>query len=362
MRFRPRSLDDRSARRRIARLLMAQGHWCATHDSPLYGSLLARGAEDVEAGGVIWSVLRARRHDAPESALALRLMGATQYLALSGAAPELARCYDDVGAAFDDVWSTFSETVERFQDALRELVLRPVQTNEVGRSAALVGGFLLVAQQTGLPFRLLELGSSAGLNLLWDHFRYEGAGVAWGEATSPVRLRPHYEGTPPPFGVSAAVVERRGCDAAPVDPLSQEGRLILRSYVWPDQRERIQRLESALSLAERLPPVPVDRAAADAWLVDQLGRPTSSVATVVFHSIVMQYLTRRARERIEKTIAWHGQRARQSAPLAWLRMEPGGGTYQVRLTLWPGGSDALVATAGEHGSPVRWLVGAIHDP
>ena len=88
MRFRPRSLDERRARRRIARLLVAQGHWCATHDSPLYGSLLARGAEDAEAGGVVWSVLRARRHDAPESALALRLMGATQYLALSGAAPE----------------------------------------------------------------------------------------------------------------------------------------------------------------------------------------------------------------------------------------------------------------------------------
>lgn len=346
---------------RIARLLEAQGRWCATHDSPLYGGLLAKAAEDVEAGGVVWSVLRARRHDAPESGLALRLMGATQYLALSGAAPQLARCYDDVGVDLDDVWSTFNETVERFQDALRELVLRPVQTNEVGRSAALVGGFLLVAQQAGLPLRLLELGSSAGLNLLWDHFRYEGAGVAWGEATSPVRLRPQYEGAPPPFGVGAAVVERRGCDAAPVDPRSREGRLMLRSYVWPDQRERIQRLESALSLAERLPPVPVDRAAADAWLVDQLGRPTSSVATVVFHSIVMQYLTRGARERVEKTIARRGRLASRSAPLAWLRMEPGGGTYQVRLTLWPGGSDVLVATAGEHGSPVRWLAGATHD-
>jgi hypothetical protein len=288
-------------------------------------------------------------------------MGATHYLALSGAAPQLARCYDDVGVELDDVWPTFSETVERFQNELRELVLRPVQTNEVGRSAALVGGFLLVAQQTGLPLRLLELGSSAGLNQLWDHFRYEGAGVAWGKATSPVRLRPDYEGAPP-FGVGAVVVERRGCDAAPVDPRSHEGRLMLRSYVWPDHRERIRRLEGALSLAERLPPVPVDRAAADAWLEDQLGRSASNVATVVFHSIVMQYLTRRERERVEKTIARCGRLASRSAPLAWLRMEPGGGTYQVRLRLWPGGSDALVATAGEHGSPVRWLAGATPDP
>jgi len=36
-------------------------------------------------------------------------------------------------------------------------------------------------------------------------------------------------------------------------------------------------------------------------------------------------------------------------------MEPGGEQAEVRLTLWPGGSERLIASAGFHGRPVRWL-------
>ena len=63
-----------------------------------------------------------------------------------------------------------------------------MQTNEVGRAAALAPGFLTVAVETGLPLRMLEVGTSAALNLRWDRFRYDDGDTAWGDAESPVRL------------------------------------------------------------------------------------------------------------------------------------------------------------------------------
>jgi hypothetical protein len=79
------------------------------------------------------------------------------------------------------------------------------------------------------------------------------------------------------------------------------------------------------------------------------------VATVVYHSIVLQYLDQTSRDRVAAAIAAAGARASVAAPFAWLRMEPGGEQAEVRLTLWPDGGERLVATTGFHGRDVRWL-------
>ena len=127
---------------------------------------------------------------------------------------------------------------------------RPVQTNEVGRSRALALGFLAVAAETGLPLRLLELGSSAGLNLRWDGFYYSAGGFAFGDAGSPVQFLDYAEGTLPSLPGHVRIVERAGCDEAPV-ALDSDGRLTLRSYLWPDQLERLRVLDGALEVAPR---------------------------------------------------------------------------------------------------------------
>jgi hypothetical protein len=260
------------------------------------------------------------------------------------------------------VWSTLRATLEEHRLSLRELLERPVQTNEVGRCAALVGGLLLVARETGLPLRLLEVGSSGGLNLRWDHYRYEAPGAAWGDAGSPVCFAGAIvEGTPP-FDIQPMIVERRGCDLAPVDPCSDEGRLTLMSYLWADQQVRLALLEGALEVARRVPAV-VDAADASDWLGLHLGEAPGSVATVVFHSIVLQYLTSAGRERLYRVLEEAGRLATAAAPLAWLRMEPSraavepGSGMDVRLTVWPGGAERVVAVASPHGPPVRWLAG-----
>jgi hypothetical protein len=290
--------------------------------------------------------------------LPLRLMGAVHRLVLEGQAPALARHYPSVGGDGDAAatWPAFRAVVAQQAGAVRELLARPVQTNEVGRAAVLLGGFLTVAAETALPLRVLELGASAGLNLRWDHFRYQlGGGAAWGNPDSPVRLTAALSGGRPPLDAPVRVAERGGCDRAPVDPLDEEGRLTLLSYAWPDQRDRLDNLRGALELAGRVP-VALERAGAGDWLERVLSRPAPGTATVVFHSIVWLYLPDAERTRVAGALEEAGGQAGAAAPLAWLRMEPGEDQTELRLTCWPGGLERLLATAHYHGRDARWLV------
>ena len=331
-----------------------QAQWCGRLGSPLYERLLTAAADDYDAGGPVRRVLADREGDPPGSALALRLAGAVHRLVLSGRAPVLALHYPSAGGRpGHEAWEAFRATLESHGEEVRALVDRPVQTNEVGRSAALVGGFLLVASRTGLPLAILEIGASAGLNLRWDHFRYEARGATWGPEDAPVRLCTFDAPPAPPFHVRARVVERRGCDANPVDPTTEDGRLTLMSYVWPDQTARYRALKGALAVARRVPAA-VERARATEWLESQLATPRVGAATVVFHSIVWQYLSEEDRGRVTSLLEDAGARASDDAPVAWLRMEPGGEQAAVHLTLWPGGDTEPIAEAGYHGSPVTW--------
>ena len=79
------------------------------------------------------------------------------------------------------------------------------------------------------------------------------------------------------------------------------------------------------------------------------------VARVVYHSIVLQYLTEEGRERLRRVIREAGDQATRTAPLAWLRMEPAEDHADVCLTVWPEGEERLLAQAGYHGEIVHWL-------
>jgi len=332
-----------------------QAQACARLGSPLYAALLSRAADDVDAGGVIARVI-GERPATNASALGLRLMGSVHRLVLSGEAPALAGTYPSAGghADRDAAWPAFLAAIEERFDAVDAGLDRPVQTNEVGRAGALVGGFLEVARVTGLPLRVFEVGASAGLNLRWDRFYYEARGATWGWPESPVRLCSYNSDRPLPFDVDARVVERAGCDAAPVDAMTEEGRLTLLSYVWPDQAHRLRLLRAALDVAATMP-VTLEKAEAVAWTTEQW-RPEPGTATVLFHSIVMQYLPNDRRAAFKELVRLRGEAdGTADAPLAWLRFEPVGEEAAVRLTIWPGGVDQTLAWSGFHGQHVRWL-------
>lgn len=352
----------------LATRLRTQAGHCSRLGSPFYGDLLERAAADAEAGGPVARVLRGHEGDPPNSMLALRLMGAVHRRVLEGALPDLESYYTRSGAPYpamatksrtamgDEPWLTFRQALTEDADAIRELLDHPVQTNEVGRCAALLPGFMTIAEGTGLPLRLLEVGASGGLNLRWDRYRYEAGGFAWGDPRSPVRIDFDLEG-PPPEPIAVEVVERRGCDRRPVDPATEEGRLTLLSFVWPDQVERMERLRAAFGVAGEVP-VEVERAGAAEWVAAQLAERRAGVATVVFHSIVMQYLAEDERRAFGRRVVEAGEAADEDSPLAWLRMEPAGDRAEVRLTLWPGGEERLLARVGYHGDPVQVVTDA----
>lgn len=130
--------------------------------------------------------------------------------------------------------------------------------------------------------------------------------------------------------MATTIVERRTCDASPIDPGTEDGRLTLQSYVWPDQVERMRLLSAAIDVARRVP-AHVDQANAADWIKATLADGVSGVATMVYHSIVWQYLSNVDRARLKRMMAAAGQAATHDNPLAWLRFEPGGEVAEVRL-------------------------------
>ena len=339
--------------RRVIDVVAFQADACAT-PSPLYERVLRGVVDDLQAGGICAELLTGRGDDPLGSALALRFLGAVHRIVLDGRAPELAAFYPSVGGQDPgDPVPAFLTTVHRHRDEVNRRIHDGVQTNEVGRSAVLVGGYAAVARRTQLPLRVLEVGASAGLNLRWDHFAYDNGRVLAGDPESSVRFHGVWEGEPPELPRTFDVVDRAGCDLNPLDATTKEGRLTLMSYVWPDQVERFTRLDEAIDVARRVPAT-VDRASAPDWIEARLAVPIPGVATVVAHSIVLQYLSTPERSRLRAALQAAGDRASGSAPLAWLRMEPGGEQAEVRLTTWPRGEDRIVGRAGYHGQPIWW--------
>jgi hypothetical protein len=287
-------------------------------------------------------------------ALGLRLCGGLHFLARSGAAPALASLYPP--SPLPDEETLWTALAPALGDATLPAWLdHAPQTNEVGRSAVLMSGLLVIADRFDLPMQLYELGASAGLNLLLDAYGYDLGGLVAGDPASGVQLKPEWVGAPPPTA-SVRIAGRRGVDLNPASLPAEGDRLL--AYVWPDQPERLRRLAAALAIAADTPPH-VDRAGAADWLEAQLSlAPEPGVARVVMHSVAFQYFDADSQNRVTAHIEAAGERASAGAPLAWLRYEQDAesGKPSLRLRTWPGG-EQLLAWAHPHGRSVRWLDG-----
>jgi hypothetical protein len=342
----------------IAEAFRKQVAWCRALDSPFSARVLASLAADIEAEGILPGIIGDWPGDPVADALSLRVLGALHALVLTGAAPALASLYPPHSAASDAVlWQAVLNTVAMHAPFIRAFLTIPPQTNEVGRSAVLLGGFLEIAKATaGLPLRLLEIGASAGLNLIWDRYRYQLGEGAWGDLASPVRLAPRWTGGLPPLDVPMPIASRAACDLAPVDLGDGAARLRLRAFVWADQTDRLARVDQAIGLAQQAGH-PVEQADAGDWVADRLAQAQVGQVTVLYHSIMWQYMPAATQRAIEATVLAAGGRASANTPVAWLRFEPAAldAAPDLRLTIWPSGEERVLARAHPHGRAVHWL-------
>jgi hypothetical protein len=337
-----------------------QAQACAQLGSPMYADLLARLHVDIRDQGETLEVLRGHEDDPGPSALALRLLGAVHRVVLSGQAPDLAMFYPSVGGTWDPGagWPAFQAVVSQHGTIVRELLDQAPQTNEVGRAAALMGGLLIAAGRYEQPIRLFEIGASGGLNQLADQFCYaDGGQILWGSPHSPVRLDPAWRGALPDTSTPVEVVERLANDIHPVDVTTEDGRLTLMSYVWPDQIQRFERMTGALQIAKHAPPSVVAGPAGEFIKGIAL---TDSAVTVVWHSVMWQYLEPPEQSRITGHLDHLGAQATRADPLVHLRLEPmrrGPGReheFLVVMDSWPGLPDEILGVGQPHGIPVEW--------
>ena len=346
------------AREQLATNFRRQAMGAEALGSALYVDLFNRMAVDVETDGPTWALLEPHAREPLNQVYPLRVMGGAHRLALEGDAPDLARHLLSTGGDgdHDGAWRALLELLRDPPQTMRDYLSSPPQTNEVGRSASLIGGFLVAAEETQLPVRALEIGTSAGLNLRFDQFRYEQDTNAFGPSDSAVRFTGLWAKKQPPFDAPLTVAERRGCDRNPIDPTTPGGRMRLLSYVWPDQPERFQRIAAAIEIARQVPAT-VDKADAGDWLPKMLAEPVEGVVTTIFHSVVVQYFTSEERAELTSIIEDAAALATRDAPLAWLRLEPEGDMKfpRLRLSMWPGEHDRLLAHCSFHLGPVEWL-------
>ena len=346
----------------LARAFELQAGACVAFGSPFSGALLSLAKQDIEAGGPMADVLapwaEASTRLAMTDAVPIRWLGAVHDLVLSGEAPALAAAYPSPAEPGDAgrAWAAAREEMVGRPDHFIRFMAHEPQTNEVRRSACLLPGFLTVAAETGLPLQILEIGASAGLNQLWDRYAYDfGAAGAWGDAASPVWLDAEWRSAPGPFDVSATVVSRAACDRKPVDIRDPAARRRLKAYIWADQFDRLARLDAALAMGLAAD-TRVEAEDAVSW-VARRAMPAEGAATVIFHSVFWQYLPPGTQTALGEAIAGFGAGARGRAPLAWLRMEPSPANLadvELRLTVWPGGEERLLAHVHPHGAWVDW--------
>ena len=354
----------------LAELFTAAANACRDR-SPLTERLLDDAAEDLRQGGVTSRIMAGSERDREGTMPGLRFAGAVHRLVLEGRAPGLAKHYPSVGGQPDlpTLWEDALPALGEHADLLRQRVQATVvQTNEPGRSAPLYGGLMVAAQEAAkaagrhVPFcvRLLEVGASGGLNLRPHHVGYRLEDTVLGDPDSLLVLDPEWTGRPPAdLSHRLRVVGRAGCDLSPVDVSTEDGRLHLSSFVWADQLGRWNRLRDALDLAAT-DPVKVERSAGPEWLAKQLARAERDVLTVVWHSVVWQYVSPADRAMGRAVLADAAAKATPTTPLALLVFEPrrtdDDYRFELLLKLWPAGISLNLGYGAGHGTPFTWDV------
>ncbi len=321
---------------------------CLAHDSPLYARLSAGVAQDFE---LLDLAAQATREPVPNLFFA-----AVHSLLLQGEQHRLADYYPSLRAhprKDDGLLSAFADFCREHRSVLEQLISsRLVQTNEINRSACLLPAFEIVFQLGGCqPLALIEVGTSAGLNLIGDRYRYHYSnGQVVGLPASPVTVHCDLRGhlTPPLPSAYPLIGARTGIDLHPIDLGSPQERLWLQALIWPDHLRRADQLQAAIALLLDDPPTLMGGDALD-LLPGVLNVIHHEQTLCLFHSATLNQFHDRARAALDEQL----QRASMARPLFRVSLE----NYQLSLREYRRGElvqDVFLADVDGHGRWMQW--------
>ncbi len=342
---------------RVAEGIKVQAEHCRRNDAPVTARIVE--AQLALMGGATMCGKRiANWPGLPlEDAMPLRLAGGFHHLMLTGADDRLNAVYRGDITNQTEVDNVIAAVTADHDMRLLPWLDGPPQTNEAGRSASFMAGLLWLSGKVGPRFELNELGASAGINTMMDRYHYDLGGVSVGPENSPMQIKPEWRGPPPPVA-PVEIVSIRGCDQTPVDLSDPDAAMRVKSYVWPENAARLERMDAAIALAAHERP-DVVKADALAWVVERLETPQEAGVTRVFnHSIVWQYIPESSRQKIKQAIIAAGSEATAERPLAWMMLETNRATFkhELRVKYWPGPDKwHLLAEAQAHGTWIQWF-------
>lgn len=340
----------------LAEAFADQSGTCARMGSPFMGQLLGILAKNWPADSALGRKFATFEGDIGPAghSLPLRIAGGLHALVLNNAAPDLKAAYPPHEVSDAALRDAVLATLENHEAFLLDWTDSPPQTNEVRRSAALIAGARVALTHFDLPIMLSELGASAGLNLMWDHYALEIDGARFGPGVPAVTLTPEWTGPKPP-ATNPQIVARGGVDLNPLKPSRGADLLRLMAYLWPDQQHRLTMTRAAASLQ-----VP-DIARGDAidWLAPRLSSAPQGRLHLIQHTVAWQYFPAAVQARGRALIEAAGAQATRNRPLAWLSMETDGDTTgkvgaALVLRLWPGNITLDLGRADFHGRWITW--------
>lgn len=331
-----------------------QAAYCRKRDAALTASVIDAAAADIKAGGALAGLVADFDEDPARGALALRIAGAAHYLAIKGRAGPLQQAYENAAPLGEpEMGVALAALAPAHLEVFRDFIARPPQTNEINRLAALLPAFSQVAKAHRLPLDLYELGASGGLLLSPDRCAIDYGSFNWGDG--PLTLTSHWRGAAPDLVPALSIRNRSGCDRRPIDFSDPEQLDIARSYIWPEHKARRRMFDAAVAEAQKNA-AQVDRADALVWLAAR-AIPQPGAVSVVFTSVFAVYLDDTETARMNAQMVAFGSQATEEAPVAFIQFEPEDimdfVTFNIDVTMWPGGARRRIATANAHGAWVE---------
>jgi hypothetical protein len=276
----------------------------------------------------------------------LLLASAFHRMVLERSAQRLQRFYATCGGAYEEtqraqLHDALAHTLaEEGQVYLAVLDAQTLQTNEIARGICWMLPASALMTRFRQPVVLVELGCSAGLNLISDEYGWQvrhgdehllespaeprlDVQVAWLKAPSTHFLRDALN------AMRGRVAWRTGCDLVVPDTQQESDRAMLRSLIWGDNPQRLARLEQAMHLQAR------HRDARDITLnagdaidfvprvADEIKQRFGAGAAVIFYNTVVTcYFDAPAYERLKQAITLAFKGPLRESPCYWIEHEP----------------------------------------